>query len=558
MSSTAPQCFAIRPLSTRLQSFHNPDVQLLDPLTGLLQTPTPRDYAQVDPDVWLRHALADLDRLAQLESRQAGRFQQVRQSLIEALVNRLAPILVDQSATPAATPDVPREMLRQQLAQQLLKGYDTTAIIGRTSAARHTLDSGWAFVEASPVGLQRSVEVHGKGRAILPLRVYPAPPLPLAQAMGKRAEPLSVEEALYWDYQVTVQHTSAAQDQLSLHIDFNESAWNDEQAVAENGLGERLNALAQYIEVQDTLWQIVEEPQNPQRLTALSTAAYLFERIAQSWAAPEPMARNERPATADSTLSEAHRFHIRFDPLQWQQQAVHGALTLERLPAAEPLDWPAIRVVNADGTLSPLTAETPVADTRLYRFADPSAESAAALSGMTLQLTFHDLPIIRYQQARFAMNVVRNAQLLGAPGAQTHEAFIYRTPTARFATALEPSLHVETYLPIGAWSSRADDNPLTAVLAQLFKDNQMGNLLSIKAQYACPTEDLPETRLPVLMRVPAVYEPGITVPAIIDGLGQWLKQNAPSTVDGRWLFDLTLHGKHDTLLALRVESNIVA
>lgn len=555
MSSTAPQSFAIRPLTTRLPSFHNPDVQLLDPLTGLLQTVTPRDYAQVDPEVWLRHTLADLDRLAKLESRQAGRFMQVRQSLSEALVNRLAPILVGQ----AATPDVPREMLRQQLAQQLLKGYDTTAIIGHTSAARHTLDSGWAFVENSPVGLQRSVEVHGKGRAILPLRAYPASPLPLTQAMGKRAEPLSVDEALYWDYQVTVQHASAAQDQLVLHIAFNESACDDEAGAADtataNAIDERLNALAQYIEVQDTLWQIIEETQNPQRLTALTTAAYLFERIAQSWTAPDPMALEERPATADSTPSDAHRYHIRFDPRQWQQQALHDTLTLERLPTANPLDWPAISVVNADGTLIVLTAETPVADTRLYRFPAASAESVAVLSAMTLQLTFHDLSVTHYQQARLAMSVVRNAQLHDAQ--PTHEAFIYRTPTAGFATALEASLSVETYLPIGAWSTSADDNPLTALFARLYEDNQMGNLLSIEAQYACSTEDLSEASLPALLMQSTAYEPGITVPTLIDNLGQWLAQNAPSTLDGRWLFDITLHGKNETLVALRVESVIV-
>ncbi|GAB7529573.1 hypothetical protein PS3A_19820 [Pseudomonas sp. 3A(2025)] len=555
MSSTAPQCFAIRPLSTRLQSFHSPDVQLLDPLTGLLQTVTPKDYAQVDPDVWLRHTLADLDRLAKLESRQAGRFLQVRQSLIEALVNRLAPILVDEAATPAVTPDVPREMLLERLAQQLLMGYDTPAIIGRTSAARHTLDSGWAFVEASPVGLQRSIEVHGKGRATLPLRACPGSPLPLAQAMGERAGPRSVDEALYWDYQVTVQHASAAQDQLSLHLTFNESACNDEQTVANNGIGERLNALAQYIEVQDTLWQIIEETQHPQRLTALATAAYLFERIAQSWAAPDPIALDERPATAGSTPADTHRYRIRFDPRQSEQQALHDTLTLERLPSTDPLDWPTISVVMADGTLVALTAETAVADTRLYRFPAASAESVAVLSDMTLQLTFHDLPILRYQQAQLAMSVVRNAQLLDAQ--RTNEAFIYRTPTVGFATALEPSLRVETYLPIGAWRSSADDNPLTTVFAQLFEAHPIDNLLSIKAQYACLTEDVPETRLPVLMRVPAAYEPGIIVPAIIDNLGQWLEQTAPSTVDARWLFDLTLHGKHETLLVLRVESVIV-
>jgi hypothetical protein len=131
----------------------------------------------------------------------------------------------------------------------------------------------------------------GRTKAPLPLRNYPAPAILVSQT-AQRTYPDStdISQASQWTYLFAYQHASAAQDQISFDVTFNEPSNMFAAELADED--DLFSALAQYATVRGKLWDILKTlpatakvESNTPLANAITTFAGLVQRVSNMWGA---------------------------------------------------------------------------------------------------------------------------------------------------------------------------------------------------------------------------------------------------------------------------------
>jgi hypothetical protein len=231
---------------------------------------------------------------------------------------------------------------------------------------------------------------------------------------------------------------------------------------------------------------------------------------------------------------------------------VYVTLTLKRLSADGGVGWPDITVIRDDGKEVPLTRSADAEDeTRIYTFPSGIEDRVPAFTRLAFRYTIPGLHIARYQNAKSAVAVIRNAHLLGADGPETCTAFVYSTAQLGFPEPLVPLITISSRLDIGTWTKAAPTNPLTKLFDKMFDGNSANREIAVAIRYGYTLvhSDPPiETLLPVHLRPRFVYDPNTTVADIIGAVEDWEGKVLPVTTGGLWGFGISFYSSTDPSL----------
>jgi hypothetical protein len=213
-------------------------------------------------------------------------------------------------------------------------------------------------------------------------------------------------------------------------------------------------------------------------------------------------------------------------------------------------------VIRDDGKEVPLTRsdddDDDPDDTRIYIFPSEIADLVPAFTRLAFRYTIPGLHIARYQNAKSAVAVIRNAHLLGADGPETCTAFVYSTPQLGFPEPLVPLITVSSRLDIGVWTNDPETNPLTTkVFDEMFDGNSADREIAVAIRYGytlVPSDPPIETLLPVHLRPRFIYDPAATVAEIIGAVEDWAKKVIPVTDGGLWGFGISFYSSTDPAL----------
>jgi len=203
--------------------------------------------------------------------------------------------------------------------------------------------------------------------------------------------------------------------------------------------------------------------------SAMAALADLATKVSDSWGFVPPTPTGADAPVDDLVPAESYSFALQTRT----RSADHGeqvlsALVLVREPGTDR--WgpagkiPDLAYVDADGLRHSLVPpDVPVGEppqSLTYTFAEP-----VPAGGRLVYLAgYAELNVVAYQNARASLSVLRNQNL--APGSQTTEQFVYRTPPLTFTNLAVPSLLWAESLLFGTGSEAA----LPAALTTLFTD----------------------------------------------------------------------------------------
>ena len=207
----------------------------------------------------------------------------------------------------------------------------------------------------------------------------------------------------------------------------------------------------------------------------------------------------------------------------------------------------------------------------IYRRIDPKEgelpyltwDEALEMPGRRVDI--RELDAIEYQNAWANVRIIRNANLIG-PENPTRTPFIYRTPKIQFRNKLTPLLdtmkeiEVAT-IPSGLPQQRTMEAHLTELFKTFFKGSpSQEQLVKLEARYDYSLGEevqMPNIELPMHMIPPTEFQipndwqnlrevtttAGVSAEAFIATLAErlktWFAAQDPSTVDARFLFDLS-------------------
>lgn len=236
-----------------------------------------------------------------------------------------------------------------------------------------------------------------------------------------------------------------------------------------------------------------------------------------------------------------------------QIEALEVTLTLPALPPRVGLPF-----VQIEGyTCERQPGATAQKASFLYRKGDSylTASTGRTIAGRTFVLP--DLGIIERQDAQTSVYLTRNADIV--PDKTIAEPFVYKTPEISFELPLHPTLVSDTPINIATILSDGPSEPLkrslpdqlAAFYGALFANSGTSDVtlqLGLYYSYSINSAVAP-VRLPVFLMPPkqvvlpdgGVFTPqSAPIPRQVAAWEAWFKNNAPSTNQGRLLFDLTV------------------
>jgi LysM repeat protein len=353
-------------------------------------------------------------------------------------------------------------------------------------------DSDWlTFVTAlSGAGSGQPADIEtdlGQLEIPVPLRAYPVPPRLVAQSAAPSRpvpEPGSppagaLDEAKRWTYTATFEAQTAAQDTVWLKVGFN---FGSGPHPSDATLGtDPFAALAELMTNLDTIQADLRELLLPpadlsgneqarkRARSAVVALADVAEKIAGTWG---PVAPHAPAGLGDSAvLAPEQELTFTLEPRTRPER--DGTPVIDRLVlgrGAGTTSWgphgtePRVGYVDDEGKLELLEpqAHDPQADQLVY-VPDPD-RPVTAFARRVFAIAYPDLDALVTQNARAAVWLTRNERLV--PDRVTEDAFVYRTPEARFADICVPALVRDQPIEFGAGTI----DQLSGALTTLFDD----------------------------------------------------------------------------------------
>ncbi|WP_331765803.1 hypothetical protein [Embleya sp. NBC_00896] len=398
----------------------------------------------------------------------------------------------------------------------------------------------------------------GAPRVPIPLRAYPPMPILLDHHALVPGPAARLDEALHWQYRLSVQHQSAEQDTVELRVSYNQSP-SSTAAAPDDDL---FTALAQYTAVSAPLLGLLAglpdwEQAGTDRRTALTNALGTYRTLASAVAQAWTTHWGQGPATAPAVPAIAgggpvpeaiHRYTLGLDAEDGWYATLRLTHTVESGP--DDVGLPEIVCVTEAGDRYDLTPVDPEScgctDTdhcQCYAFPFQTVE---AFTLLTCELTFPPVHVAAYQNASANARVTRNARLLGAGRPDTAPAFVYRTPTVGYREPVVPFIDITGAIPIDPWSNE----PLAPMFAAVFDGDPTDRTIAIGARYEytlVPAEPPVTALLPVVQSTVGLYD-STTIPTLTSALDGWSTRERPATTDGAWAFRLSLYSSLDSAL----------
>ncbi|PTS73133.1 hypothetical protein, partial [Stenotrophomonas sp. HMWF023] len=320
------------------------------------------------------------------------------------------------------------------------------------------LASNWlSFMPAQDAGAKpKALEGTDPGKLLapIPLRTYPALPSIRDQSAGPTyLVPDSLAQLPLWTYRLTCSHPFAAQDGVLITTEFNLTP--PAQRFARVDTPDLFANLAQYIAVADGIWTLIDDLDGKADLAARTNAALTFAvlagRIAGTWSVRTPQARAGGAgldAIATATFAFNARVAYTIEPETQTSLVSSVSLTREQAQPGPGGTWPSLEVMLPDGRAVTLHANASTdagaasSDTRVY--VPEAGTSVPAFDTQTLRLSWNDINVSAYQNARARMLAVRNQNLLYDPVRPenpilaTSEAFLLKTAEVTATNVVTP------------------------------------------------------------------------------------------------------------------------
>lgn len=397
----------------------------------------------------------------------------------------------------------------------------------------------------------------GELLAPVPLRTFPALPSIREQAAAP-SYPATTQLAQLplWTYALTCTHEFAAQDSVAITAEFNLTP--SLSALLGAPSTDLFSALAQYMAVADKLWTLLDPLSDPStEVTATSpcakaaqTFADLAAAIATNW--PNRLPQDAGNATPENqyTVGASFAFDARVTYASTGDTIQSFSLTREQAQPGPGDTWPSVEVLLPDGTVVALQAQSPTtAATMVY--APPTGTSVPAQNQQTVRLSWGDINVSAYQNARARMLAVRNENLLYDPAhpenpvLPTSPRFLLKTAEVTAASIVTPL--IERAVPQAITGSDVS-SALTAALQTLFPPASVlpNTTASWGVFYAYQLARDPLSQANSLMgKTPVALYPNQPLApaasALAGAVQAWTTANHPATSGGGWVFGLVLY-----------------
>ncbi len=440
-----------------------------------------------------------------------------------------------------------------------------------------------------------SVLVKPLGNIDIPvlLRVYPTPPS-MVQQMGDpvvvsaKNPKQKLEEVSEWKYLYTYAQDHAAQDTIYSQIDFNVAPQMNKAMLAAAGR-DLFNDLAQFVEVrksiQTDLLQYLSKINSKstagddvdKAYAALNAMAEISENLAQAWSDYNQMKGLMALAasfnstkkyefsvreTADHTFKD--RLRITITPGDRKSNNTDGHPTL----SVNDITVPSVGIKGYTKTAVIENKQEVPNAYWYYKDGKPTEflTIAQAMNIANRQIGLDSLNVLEYQNAWAGISITRNENLIA--GNPTNEAFIYVTPTVKFANKLVPLLKNGSNIQVASLYN--DGKPQHKKLADhlinffsifLGKDGNKQQTIKLEAIYQYGVNEstkAPAIQLPVLLATPFSFQiPGDWKPAngicpvaydknsafvcrLSHALISWFQKENPSKQQGLFKFKVSV------------------
>jgi LysM repeat protein len=395
------------------------------------------------------------------------------------------------------------------------------------------------------------VDTHiGQVEVPFPLRCYPTPPSLVAQAgIASNEEASTVKEAKLWDYSLTFEQTSAAQDLTYLEVNFNVPGGEPVYDAGRDDLFANLEQFfAVYPDVISDLSILLQPDFEVDEVTsvAVKTFAELVDNVAKSWQTFFSNALKKPLNT--KTYKYEMNVTTRRDTAMPDQP---GEILLETLVlkwlshgVAEP-QWPEIYLVTKE---KDILLDPHVASEYENVYYYPESPPVQAFASLTQKFVYKKRDIMADQNASGAVYVTRNERLLST---ETAGDFLYKTSEVRFANLMTPLIEANCFIEINKDLRKA----LIEVFGELFTDpDQVRNIkLVCRYGYQIVTPTAKKAK-PIITMLPVLLQPkyllkhseiGNFVEKIAKEINEWEKGQPVEEKGGKYYFRLEVFSALD-------------
>jgi hypothetical protein len=421
-------------------------------------------------------------------------------------------------------------------------------------------DSRWLSFYPPLVGRDKPLAVStGLGAAVVPvpLRAYPALPVILGQTAtaSARTRTPSLAGCRLWTYSLSYAHQHAEQDEILVTASFNVP--KEQQAVADEP-DDVATALAKYISVAGGLWALlahyVGAPHIPPPAAAAAAGSFadLVEEVTDRWDEHWQDHALDGPAqdgpARDAPAPRSYEFRVRVDYVDLDGESFLDTVTLEA-PGTDPVQfaaWPQISCRRPDGGSVGLRPDgEPSERRRVYRV--PREDLIPAGEPPSFTLSWPDLPIAEFQNARAELSVRRNQRLL-LDGPATREEFVYQTPRTQAPAPVVPLLDWPDAVDITDLGEGDIASALREAFSQLCSPSP-GLPATVGIRYGHPLALTTDPAQTLSAFVPVYLAPTLTLDAdtaeqIAVQIVEWTVDHTPAVVPGRsWAFSVTIYSQ---------------
>ena len=377
----------------------------------------------------------------------------------------------------------------------------------------------------------------------IPLRAYPSPPRLIQQlSIASNPQPASIEDALKWNYTLTVQRPVAAQDDLHIEVEFN-AVENGLKAKAGTG-GTLFEALAQFNKQYPLIDTGAISKQAANADNWLKDITELVTNVSTAWKSHVEI-QNKPTTLMDATDTVIPAPVVWNYILQIPDENPDGAKVVTMWwngpKGSTPPAWPTMGgVAGQQIQTDPVTYQ--------YTLADDQWDQ--------LQISWENLNVVSMQSAETSAFIKRNETLSGCGGKKasspTNPAFVYTTDTVTFANPIVPLIAVNT--PIAIQTSSVASTIVSDMVEKIMPDAPVGDPsqigLNIGTSYQFSLTDMLTINLPVLVAIselsnaPTMPE-GFSGPSafgnnVVKSVVQWHTEINPSDKKSSLLFDVTI------------------
>lgn len=412
--------------------------------------------------------------------------------------------------------------------------------------------SDWLSFLPVLAGSEKPAALHNTDPGLVqipvPLREFPGLPAINGQEANQhfpdntKIPPKTTQLAL-WDYSLVYSHEHSAQDYVVIKTMFNlrSPELRSRGVVPDEDL---FSALADYIQVADPLWQILQELSTPDKITNLSRVenaahsfAMLCTNISQLW---NIRLLQSAFISAQKQLMTGNQYCNFNASVGYYDNGDLYTYTLTYINASESLQghWPDVYTQLANGTFLQLDVKERDETTTIYKV--PPENNVPGIQWPVFKLVWPALNTAFIQNARSGMYVQRNNNLI--KDVQTNPAFLFKT---------EEIVSPDIVTPLNNFGQRISINDLGADLTSalnqaftnLFGSNKEEQHITIELGYGYELVAVSATSSGILTYLPVGLYPNIPITAttastISNALQAWKTNNNPDENGGEWIFSL--------------------